>query len=522
MHRVHPDGPGTRAKLPKALVGLLARDGAGRSALQRVLALAAPRAPRRVRTEAAIALANAGECAAPERVAGALVEAVLESEAELAVRAVDALGVLARGGPAGFVAADAAREGPCARAAAAALQALLERWDALGQESVRIALGQCAAEWPAHYRALQRVFEGASDDTVAGALVEAAAASARGAQVSLAALDWFEATLRGESPGATSGAGSAGAGVSGGGISGGGVSGGGVSGGGVSGGSVSKEGAPRARFAPLTAEQALVRREAVLLGFARAAEPPPDAVAARVFMRPLASASEDAAAAFEGTPRAPADFRFRGELAVGEALARHGLLAAQLAATPQWWDVDAGFLADLAQRAGGREPRAALALAQAALVAWNGRPEPRRAREARMARTDLLALALAAASACGPEAALDGAGAARALIAGLARGTIERGLEARDLRALDRWTFERLFSVDALQRDEDARARLEAAERQLRAQAALAAGDTAQAAALAAEARAGGWVSRSRAAEALQRQIEALLAAPGSAQSEVR
>jgi hypothetical protein len=469
MHTVHPSGERSRAKLPKALVALLGVDARGRAALERVLAATNPRAPRRVRTEAAIVLAerlerrlgaagtSAGGAVAQDTpedarhgdalshvLADALVDAVLESESELAVRAVRALAALPR----------PARELGVTR--------LLAQWRALGAESVRIALVEVAAVEPAHYGALQHIVDGTSDDTVAGALIEAIAASEHGRAASLAALVRFEEV-------AASGA--------------------------LSGEARARDGALQ-----LSAEQALVRREAVLLGFARAAAPLPDEVAERVFVRPLAASRSDLLLAFHGESSAGAEFRFRGELAIGEALAREErlaeLLVRQRGASPsnghelgsgalpaEWWEVDADFLTELARRAARHEPAAGARLAEAALVAHMGLPDARRERNGRGTRTELLALWLAAETAAGEQrdAATDSPAAAEAraahferaasvaseLVGALALTNLERGLAVRDSRGLDLRTIERLFGAHDPILGIDPRARLTAAIDQL-------------------------------------------------------
>jgi hypothetical protein len=469
MHTVHPSGERSRAKLPKALVALLGVDARGRAALERVLAATNPRAPRRVRTEAAIVLAerlerrlgaagtSAGGAVAQDTpedarhgdalshvLADALVDAVLESESELAVRAVRALAALPR----------PARELGVTR--------LLAQWRSLGAESVRIALVEVAALEPAHYGALQHIVDGTSDDTVAGALIEAIAASEHGRAASLAALERFEEV-------AASGA--------------------------LSGEARARDGALE-----LSSEQALVRREAVLLGFARAAAPLPDEVAERVFVRPLAASRADLRRAFHGESSAGAEFRFRGELAVGGALAREGRLGERLVrqrgASPsdgheldagalpaEWWEVDADFLTELARRATPHEPAAVARLAEAALVAHMGLPDARRERNGRGTRTELLALWLAAETAAGEQrdAATDSPAAAEAraahlgraavvaseLVGALALTNLERGLAVRDSRGLDLRTIERLFGDHDPILGIDPRARLTAAIDQL-------------------------------------------------------
>jgi len=529
MHAMHPSGQSSRAKLPKTLVSFLGVDEAGRAALERVLVATDPRAPRRVRTEAAIVLAErigrqreaarvdvgnvdaqsvlrrgplgrAGSAALDDALGDALGDAATESEAELAVRAIRAFMVLPR------------------PARGAGVGRLLAQWDALDVESVRIAVVDVAAEEPAHYAALQRIVEGASDDTVAGALIEAMAASEHGRAESLVALARFDTMLDGAT--------------------------------GLGDSEDSAERGARGLSPKLTDEQALVRREAVLLGFARAQAPVPDEVAARLFARPRALSRSDLRAAFHGEQVASAEFRFRGELAIGEALARErrlgaslvlsshvslmGLSEAHAGAPPaEWWEVDADFLAALARRAAPHEPAAGGALAEAALVAHMGLPEARREREGRATRTELLALWLAAETAAGMQRDASTDSPARAkvraahleraadvageLVAGLALTNLERGFGARDPRGLDLRTIERLFGATDPSLGVDPRARLNAAVHQLHLLALLELEDLNGFAWAGIHGRGpdgrADWLARSREARALEDRIDARHAA---------
>ncbi len=503
MALVHPPGSSTRARLPKTLVKLMGAEPAGRVSLRAYVPRASAEVPSRVRTEVAITLALADEAAhtlAPT-LAEHLCDAVLASEPELAVRAVEALGALARGCPE-----------PAAQGIAERVARLVARWDELGAEDVRVALAQVAAPDPRHHRALIAVSDGAADDTVAAALLEAAAAAPRGRSVSLAALARFEASAGLAPLDPASGA-------------------------------VAVAGEPRATA--LTVEQALVRREAVLSGFARGArergEALPDDVAARLFVRPLAAARADLAAAldraaFGSVAPARAEFRFRGELDLGAALAETHTLGALLDATLGWWRADARFLAALARSALPREPTTAARLAEAALVALRGTFDGEAGRHLRVELTALALLHFAAARAdvfavlqrtarAGADVALDSAdlaGAARraaaaALELDLMRRRLELsfGLDSADPYVADSRELYRVLGELHPLRREDPGAHLAAAVSLFEALADWAAGriDDGSLAERFAQPEVQAAGVRSRAAERLQADLAALLRA---------
>jgi hypothetical protein len=229
-----------------------------------------------------------------------------------------------------------------------------------------------------------------------------------------------------------------------------------------------------------------------------------------VLTRPLARARDDLRAVLHGDPAACAETRYWAELAIGQRLARDGRLGAALAPkdnatwslgvaanaaapSPVWWEADADVLAALARRAAPYEPAAAARLAEAALVAHMGLPEcvpgGRSEHDARVTRTELLALWLASEATAGeqpgtadePKATTNARMEhfARAsliageLVAGIALANLERGMTARDPRAVDLPTVERLFGTRGPRRGADPRARLSAAVDQFALQAML-------------------------------------------------
>jgi hypothetical protein len=249
-------------------------------------------------------------------------------------------------------------------------------------------------------------------------------------------------------------------------------------------------------------------RPALIVEAARYAERTPGAQG--LLTRPLARSREDLRTALRGDPAAGAEDRYWPELAIGERLARKGQLGAALEAkssaagyrgaaadagapSPVWWDAEADFLAALARRAAPHEPAAAARLAEAALVAHMGLPEcapgGRSEHDARVTRTELLALWLVSEAAAGEQrGAADESRAttnarmdhfARAslvageLVAGMALANLERGMTARDPRSADLPTVERLFGTPNPRRGVDPRARLSAAVDQFALQAML-------------------------------------------------
>jgi len=153
------------------------------------------------------------------------------------------------------------------------------------------------------------------------------------------------------------------------------------------------------------------------------------------------------------------EFRWRGELDLGRALAEAGRLGAALDEHARWWTVDGRFLDALAEVA-AREPDASRRLTRAALVALAGEPPTSSGRKVRFdARTRLIALAEAAGAWSTVE---------RLLIA-LERDWRRRALSSAGER---RW----LGRFDA-RSGVDPGARLRAAIEQVRARAALAADD---------------------------------------------
>jgi len=484
--RADPQDPNTggRGADPAARGARTAPSGAEFDARRVLVSLLASDVPRRVRTEAAIVLArHTASDTSLRSIAAALAEAVRTSEPELAVRAVRALSAL-----------------PARPAREDALAELLDRVPLPYTESVRIALVEAAATSPRHHAVLASQITALSDDTVAGALLEALAAQPSGRELALDALRELERQLGLASapaervvPTPTPERSAA-----------------------------AEVNRPPMRFGDLTLEQAFVRREALLLGLARSPEPVPLEVHATVFARALRAAPADLAFALAGESTGSAEFRFRGELAIAEALARCSLFSAELDVTPGWWEVDIGFLTVLARRVAGLEPKAGARLAEAALVALAGTPETARPREGRVWRTELLVLWLSAASASGGDSAAlfegsEAAGAAaEELLAWLIRAELERGLELYDARALDLRMFEHSFGRRDVRRARDPWARLAAAECVYAASSCALRGDYAEALAILQRMRAAGYNERSQAAEEHLRRLAGSLAMPST------
>lgn len=112
-----------------------------------------------------------------------------------------------------------------------------------------------------------------------------------------------------------------------------------------------------------------------------------------VLRGPLAAAEADLVDRLRDRSGARVEFRWRGELALGRALAEAGRLGEALARHPDWCGVDGRFLDALASVATS-EPAAARRLARGALIALAGEPPTTRGRSLRFeARARLIELA---------------------------------------------------------------------------------------------------------------------------------